>query len=194
MKISNYLICASAAVMLSCSIEKKDSGELPEIDLAIETEAGELPEYDVDWADVNVGTRTKTIKVPKVVIVMEEEEVEVPFLDIDMPGTKADVEERTIKVEAEVSQYMHKIDIQKVYATGNRLIVISEITKGKDTLKDNRVRISDQIVLNAPDDLTVKHYIIGDKPEGGFNNDYKYFKNESDLSGKVENAKLIYQG
>ena len=65
------------ALLTSCDINKKESGELPEVDVDVETEAGELPEYDVDWADVDISTRTETVEVPKVVVVMEEEEVEV---------------------------------------------------------------------------------------------------------------------
>ncbi len=191
MKITKYLVYASAAVLFSCDIDKTESGSLPEVE--VEVESGELPEYDIDWADINVGTKTKTIKVPKVVVVMEEEEVEVPFLNVDMPDADGEMEERSVRVEAEVSEVMHDLNIEKIYAKGNRLMVISKMTRGTDALDGNRVRISDQLVLNAPDNLTVKHYIIGDRPEGGFNNNYKYFKTDADLASKLEGAKLIYE-
>ncbi|MEM9855715.1 MAG: hypothetical protein AAF843_00060 [Bacteroidota bacterium] len=194
MKTINSILCIAAVSMFSCTVEKTESGELPEIDVDVQAESGELPEYNVDWAKVNVGTRTKTVKVPKVMVVMEEEEVEVPYLEVDLPNSAGEVEERTIRVEAEVSEYMHELEIQKVYATGNKLIVISKMEKSTDALQDKRVRVSDQIILNAPDNLTVKHYIIGDKPEGGFNNDYRYYKQESDISAKIAEAKLIYEG
>ena len=99
------------------------------MDIDVTADAGELPEYEVNWADVNVGTTTKTVTVPKVVVVMEEEEVEVPVIDIDMPdGDANDKEERTIMVEAEVTDKEHSLDIKKIYASENNLYVVSELT------------------------------------------------------------------
>ena len=190
MKSIKYFTLGLAALAMSCDVDKTESGSLPEVE--VETEAGNLPEYDVDWAEVNIGQRTKTVEVPKVVVVMEEEEVEVPFLDVDMPN--GEKEEMNLRVEAEVSEYMHELDIQKVYAKGNKLMVISRIEKSDSPLDNNRVRISDQIVINAPDNLSIKHFIIGDKPEGGFNNEYRYVSSESELSSLVTNARLIYEG
>ncbi len=66
----------------SCEVKQTEEGKLPDV----ETEPGKLPEYDVDWADVDVGTTTRTVKVPKVVVVMEEEEVNVPYIDVKMPS------------------------------------------------------------------------------------------------------------
>ncbi|MDB4292623.1 hypothetical protein N9954_04395, partial [Maribacter sp.] len=68
------------AFAISCNIKKDEKGVLPEID--VDVDLGELPEYEVNWADINVGTTTKMVKIPKVIVVMEEEEVEVPFIDV----------------------------------------------------------------------------------------------------------------
>ena len=46
----------------ACSVDKTEEGEMPEV----EVEGGNLPEYDVDAADVKVGTDTQTVTVPDV--------------------------------------------------------------------------------------------------------------------------------
>jgi hypothetical protein len=187
---SLLVVALMAATTFACSVKQTEEGELPEVD--IETEAGNMPEYNVNWADVNVGTRTKTMKVPKVMVVMEEEEVEVPYLDVDMPDSDGDKEERTIRVEAEVAGTMQELDIQEVYAKDNRLYVISTMESTGETLDDKRVRVSDQIVLNAPENLTVRHYIIGEKPEGDFNNNYRFIGSRDEIATDLQGGRSIY--
>jgi len=193
MKITYYLMLAAAAFLMSCNVEKTESGEAPELDVDVQTQSGELPEYDVNWANVSVGERTKTVKVPKVVVVMEEKEVEVPYLDFNIPNADRESEERTVKVEAEVSEFMHELEIEKVYAVGNKLVVVSELEKENEPLQENRVRVSDQIIVNAPDNLMVRHYIMGDRPEGGFNMDYIYITDENEIKEDIGNATVIFE-
>ena len=191
-KIAYLTIFTCSALFMSCDVEKTEEGEAPDLDVDVEADAGEAPEYDVDWANVNVGSRSKTVKVPKVVVVMEEEEVDVPYLDVSMPDNDNTVAEQTIKVEAEVSDYMHEINIEKVYAASNKLLVISSLEKKDEALDQNRVRVSDQIIINAPDDLVIRHYIIGKQPQGDFNSTYNYISSEGDISNKTAGAKVIY--
>ncbi|MFD1062168.1 hypothetical protein ACFQ1Q_02830 [Winogradskyella litorisediminis] len=175
----------------SCKMDQTKEAKLPEVDVDIDTEAGQLPAFDVDWADVNVGTRTEMVEIPKVVVVMEETEIEVPYLDVDMPDEYGEKMERTIMIEAEVDEFEHNLEIEKVYASGNNLIVVSRLEKMETSLGDKKVRISDQIKLNAPD-LNVKHYVVGVKPNRVFNDAYMYVNNESDFSDKVADYKVIY--
>jgi hypothetical protein len=172
--------------LISCDVDQTQEGEMPEVD--VDVEEGEMPAYDVDWADVDVNTTTRTIEVPKVVVVMEEEQVEVPVVDVDMPNEEK--EERTIMVEAQVAETSHEIDIEGVYASQNRLIVVSELENTGQDLQQQTMRVSDQIVLNAPD-LDVKHYIIGEKPRGDFNNQYTYISSKSEISDKLSKATEI---
>ena len=55
---TNVLWLALLALLsyTSCEVRQTEEGELPEVD--IDAEAGNLPEYDVNWADVDVGTTT----------------------------------------------------------------------------------------------------------------------------------------
>ena len=59
--ISIIAALGSAALALSaCSVEQTEEGDMPEV------EGGALPEYDVDAADVDVGTETQTVEVPTI--------------------------------------------------------------------------------------------------------------------------------
>ena len=53
--------------LAACDIDQTEEGSLPDV----EVEGGNLPEFDVETADVDVGT--------------EEVTVDVPTLDVDMP-------------------------------------------------------------------------------------------------------------
>ena len=187
------LVSAAALSLLfatSCDVKQTKETKLPDVE--VDVDEGQLPSFDVEWADVNVGTRTETVEVPKVVVVMEEVEVEVPYIDVDMPDEFGDKEERTIMVEAEIDGVEHEIEIKKIYANKNNLIVVSELEKGETSLDDKKLRVSDQVTLNAPD-LNVKHYIVGERPNRVFNNSYKYFPNMDALKGKLDGYTVIYE-
>lgn len=195
MKTKLTAIAALLLTVSACDVNKTQSGDLPDVDVDVSADAGELPEYEVNWADIDVGTTTETVSVPKVVIVTEEEEVEVPFIDINMPGDKYDDRQKvrkTIVVEAEVEERVYDLDIERVMAKGERLIVISSLTPSDKMLGDERVRVSDRLVLNAPD-LDVRHFIIGDKPIGDWNNQYVFVGAESELSTYTDGSVEIYK-
>lgn len=177
-------------LLTSCNFEQKKEAELPEVDVDIDAEAGQLPTYDVDWADVDVGTRTKMVSIPKVVVVMEEEEIEVPYIDVDMPNS-GEKEELTLTVEAEVTGKEHSIDIKEIIASNDKLFVFSELVELDQDLDDKTLRVSDRVILNAPD-LNVKHIIMGEKPDRVFNDQFKYVKDANDFKSGLKNSKVIF--
>lgn len=63
---------ASAIALGGCQVEKTQEGELPDVDVT--AEGGQLPEYDVQTADVDVGTREETVTVPDVDVTMPDEQ------------------------------------------------------------------------------------------------------------------------
>lgn len=76
------LLLASSALALSgCDVEQTEEGEMPDVD--VEAEGGNLPEYDVDTPDVDVGTEERTITVPDVDVNPPEEEGDVPAEERD---------------------------------------------------------------------------------------------------------------
>lgn len=73
MKIKTLLAVGAASValfMTGCTVEQTEEGSLPDVDMQVEGET-RLPSYDVDAADVDMGT-TRT-------------EVTVPTVDVNMP-------------------------------------------------------------------------------------------------------------
>jgi len=183
-------ITLSFFFLAACDVEKTESGESPELDVDVQADPGELPEYDVDWANVTVDTRTKTVTVPKVVIVEEEEQVEVPYVDISMPD--GETVERTIMVEAQVSNEMHQLNISEIYAKEDKLIVIATLQSTGENIEGQTVRVSDQIIIKVPEDLNIDKYIIGERPTGEYNNQNSYLNNRDELSDELENAQQIY--
>jgi hypothetical protein len=75
-------------LFLACSVQQTEEGELPDVD--VDVEPGNMPEYDVDTMDVEVGTEEETITVPKLKVDMEEETITTPTIDVDMPGDDED--------------------------------------------------------------------------------------------------------
>lgn len=57
---------ALAFGLAACDVDQTEEGELPEVNV----EGGNLPEFDVDTADVDVRTEERTVEVP--VIDVEE--------------------------------------------------------------------------------------------------------------------------
>lgn len=65
MKKTSLFLLPLALVGLSlgaCTAEQTEEGELPNV----EVEGGNMPEYDVDAADVDVTTDTQTVVTPDV--------------------------------------------------------------------------------------------------------------------------------
>lgn len=62
------LVPAIALCVAACDVQKIQEGKLPEV----EVKGGEVPKYDFDVGDVNVGTGKK--------------EITVPTIDIDTPA------------------------------------------------------------------------------------------------------------
>lgn len=92
-----FVLALTMGPMLTgCEVEQTREGEMPEVD--IDAEAGQLPQYDVDPAEVEIGTEEKTIEVPDVDIGTEEREITVPDIDVQMPdeepeGLEEDLQE-----------------------------------------------------------------------------------------------------
>lgn len=80
---------AAALMMTSiaaCDIDQTREGEMPEVDV----HGGQLPEFDVETPEVELGTERETIEVPNVEVETRETEVEVPDVDVRMPNDDND--------------------------------------------------------------------------------------------------------
>ena len=67
------------AALSACDVDQTKEGDLPEVNVS----GGQLPEYDVDVANVQVGTTNEQIEVPT--IETETRNVQVPTIDVEQP-------------------------------------------------------------------------------------------------------------
>jgi hypothetical protein len=76
-----------ALPLVGCQVEQTEEGEMPEIT----AEGGNLPEYDVDAAEVEIGTEPATVEVPTDIdVTTEEREISVPDVDVNPPADDDD--------------------------------------------------------------------------------------------------------
>jgi hypothetical protein len=68
--IITSLIAPLAIGLAACDVDQTQEGEMPEVVVT----GGQMPEYDVETADVDVGTEEKTVEVPDVDITMPDAE------------------------------------------------------------------------------------------------------------------------
>jgi hypothetical protein len=171
----------------ACRVEQEETGSLPEVDVDIEP--GSLPEYDIQGPDVNVGVTEQTVTVPRVVVVQEEETVQVPYIDVSLPGV--DRVERTITPEVEVPSEGYDLTIQGVYVVNNELWVISRLDEVDPTAAEAAVRVSDRVVLNTPD-MSVRHFIVGERPTGTFNEQYTFIESREAIAPQLSAGRQLY--
>ena len=187
---------AAAAVLLvsgaiGCTTEQTAPGEAPDVD--VDVDPGRWPEYKVNWADVDVGTRERTVTVPVVQVTQETRQVQVPYIDINPPGAR-DREERTIQVEVDVPHAGYTLQIMEVRASGDNLWVVAQLREGSAAAAQAVTRISDQIAVNAPANLDVRKVIVGTRPPGAHNEQHRFVDSMDALNRAVpQGSRVIYQ-
>jgi hypothetical protein len=58
------LMGATCLSFTACNVEKTREGQMPDVNVT--TTGGQLPEYNVQTPEVNIGTENKTVEVPTV--------------------------------------------------------------------------------------------------------------------------------
>jgi hypothetical protein len=111
MQLRHHLCGAACAalVLTGCSVEREQAAQAPDVDV----DPGRWPEYDVNWADVDVGTEQRTITVPVVRIEREQKQVQVPYIRIAPPGG-GQIEERTVSLSVDVPNAGYELQIVEV--------------------------------------------------------------------------------
>ena len=72
---------AGATALTACDVQQTREAKAPDVD--VQAEGGQLPKYDVDTAEVEVGTTERTITTPE--ITTEKETVQVPVVGVEPP-------------------------------------------------------------------------------------------------------------
>ncbi len=79
-------VCAAAIYLID--VDQTQEARLPTVDVDVSAETGQMPEFDVDVADVNLGTTQVGVSVPNVDVETKTIEIEVPVdMDADMDET-----------------------------------------------------------------------------------------------------------
>jgi hypothetical protein len=184
-------LLAIGIMLTGCSVEKTQSAKAPDVD--VDVDSGRWPKFNVNWADVDVGTKTKSISVPKLEWKREQAQIQVPYIDINPPGG-GDREERMVSVELEVPNGGYDLDIREIRAAGDDLWVISELRQtGKAS--GGASRVADHVVVNAPDDLDIRHVVVGQRPEGVYNQQYSFANDMNTVQQRLPKGggRVLYQ-
>jgi len=64
--IKSVLVGAICLTFAACDVDKTKEGELPDVDVDVNTSGGQLPEFNVEGPSVEVGTKKETVEVPTV--------------------------------------------------------------------------------------------------------------------------------
>lgn len=91
---------AVVAVLVAASylidVDQTKETVLPQVD--VDVEAGQLPEFDVDIADIEISTKEVVVEVPAVDVQTKTVELEVP-VDADLDTDEVTVNVPTISIE-----------------------------------------------------------------------------------------------
>lgn len=111
-----------------------------------------------------------------------------------LSGTaSAQDKERTVEVNLMVPSTAYKIKIEEIYQTKDALLVLSSVS-GKGIGLTVISKAKDQVKVKAPENLPVKHFVLG-KSWGWGEEKYTFLKNreEFDKIIKQDMAMKIYQ-
>ncbi|WP_439133551.1 hypothetical protein [Pseudomaricurvus sp.] len=83
--IYSAMLLSAVATLSACDVDQTEEGELPDVDVSME--GGNMPEYDVDTADVSVESKEVEMEVPDVDVDVDTktETISVPDVNVDMP-------------------------------------------------------------------------------------------------------------
>ena len=84
----------------------------------------------------------------------------------------------------------YDLEIERVLADGDELVVIARLDGGNEG--GNKQVVSDNIVINAPR-MDVRHVIVGERPTGAYNEQYRYARSMSDIDRDFGDAQTIYE-
>jgi uncharacterized lipoprotein len=70
-KTVGLALATGCLALAACDVDQTKEGEMPDVD--VNATGGQLPEYNVEGPDVNVGTENRTVQVPTVDVDVPEE-------------------------------------------------------------------------------------------------------------------------
>jgi hypothetical protein len=172
-----------------CAVDQTQGARAPDVD--VEVDPGRWPQYDVRWADIDVGTSERSITVPVVRVEKETRTINVPYIDINPPGAR-DRAERALSIEVDVPHSGYEVQVVEVRASGDDLWVIGQLRETATPSAQTRTRVSDRVIINAPRDLDVRTIVVGEQPDG---NEHLRFVESMDAVQQIvpNDARVLYR-
>ena len=178
------------AALGGCTVEEVREARAPDVD--VEVDPGRWPQYRVKWADIDVGTTERSIGVPVVRVGRETRTITVPYIDINPPGAR-NRHERLVSLDVLVPHAGYEVQIKEIRASSDDLWVIGQLRETKPSRAKLPNRISDQVLIHAPEDLDIRTIIVGEKPDGAAH-EHRFVRSMSELDGIVPaGARVIYR-
>ena len=72
-KTALLAVCSATMVLAlaGCKVEKTQEGELPDVE--VKADGGQLPKYEVETPEVEIGTKTVEVEVPTATVEMPDD-------------------------------------------------------------------------------------------------------------------------
>lgn len=72
-KTAFFAVCSASVLfaLSGCKVEQTEEGKLPDVE--VKAEGGELPKYEVETPEVDVGTKTVEVEVPTATVEMPDD-------------------------------------------------------------------------------------------------------------------------
>ena len=191
LRLQTVVSCLSFVMVMGCAVEQTEEAQAPDVD--VEVDAGRWPQYKVNWADIDVGTSERTITVPVVRVEKETRKITVPFIDINPPGAR-EREEQAISIDVDVPHAGYELQIAEVRASGDDLWVVGTLRQTDTPKAQVLTRLSDRVVINAPEDLDVRRVVIGERPSSADNEHLRFVTSMDDLEKVIpDGARVLYR-
>lgn len=73
MRNAFFAVCSASLLfaLSGCNVEKTEEGSLPDVE--VKAEGGNLPKYEVETPEVDVGTKTVEVEVPTATVEMPDD-------------------------------------------------------------------------------------------------------------------------
>lgn len=189
-RLSAVVSSLSLAVLIGCAVDQTQGARAPDVD--VEVDPGRWPQYKVIWADVDVGTSERTITIPVVRVEKETRQITVPFIDINPPGARSR-HQQAIAIDVDVPHAGYELQIAEVRASGDDLWVIGRLRETATPAVQVVTRLSDRVVINAPEDLDIRRVVIGERPGGADNEQLRFIESVDDLEQVIpDGARVLY--
>jgi hypothetical protein len=101
------------------------------------------------------------------------------------------MEQRPIEIAVTVPDPAWTVTIEEVYASSDRLIVVSRLQRDPETMAPQVIsRATDRVKIAAPD-LPVEHFVLG-KTFGWAEEPHRFIRDRRELDEVLKNARRLY--